>query len=130
MKSILLVRSLVLAAALVLSACSTQMYSGERQPKENVARIKENSKQFMSVYFVTLWEVNGRRVHDTTFGIDVPPGRTTITVLVHSPPTAANSVGYRKVRRTFNAKAGHEYTLDGAGGTLRIKEENRIKPKE
>ena len=130
MKSVLLLRSLVLLAALVLSGCSTQMYSGDRQPKENVARIKENSKQFMSVYFVTLWEVNGRRVHDTTFGIDVPPGRTNITVLLHSPPTASNSVGYRKVRRTFTAKAGHVYTLDGEGGTLRIKEENKLKPKE
>lgn len=117
-------RALLLGLAVLLSAsCSTQMYSGSRLPKENVARIKENSKDFMSAYFVTLWEVNGRRVHDTTFGIDVPPGRTSITVLVHSPPTASNSVGYRKVGRTITVKAGHEYILDGAGGQLKIREQ-------
>ena len=99
------------------------MYSGERQAKESVARIKEGSKGFLSPYFVTLWEVNGRRVHDTTFGVDVPPGRTSVTALVHSPPSAGNSVGYRKVRRTFTTKAGYEYTLEGDDGRLKIREE-------
>ena len=111
------------AIALILSSCSTQMYSGSRLPKENVARIKEKSTNFMSVYFVTLWEVNGRRVHDSTFGIDVPPGRTQVTVLLHSPPTSSNTVGYRRVRRTFTAKAGYLYTLDGAGDKLTIRGE-------
>lgn len=110
-------------AVLLAASCSTQMYSGDRQGKENVARLKENSKQFMSPYFVTLWEVNGVRVHDTTFGIDVPPGRVNVTVLVHSPPTSSNSVGYRTVRRTLTAKAGHVYTFDGEGGSLTIREE-------
>ncbi|MEO1843144.1 MAG: hypothetical protein ABGZ37_02585 [Akkermansiaceae bacterium] len=116
--------SLVLGIVALLSvSCSTQMYSGSRQPKENVARIRENSKQFMSAYFVTLWEVNGQRVHDTTFGIDVPPGRVRLTVLVHSPPSSANSVGYRTVHRTITVRAGHEYILDGSGGSLRVREQ-------
>lgn len=122
-RSTLLLRVLGCGLVLSLASCSTQMYSGSRLPKEQVARIKENSKEFMSVYFVTLWEVNGRRVHDSTFGIDVPPGRTRVTVLVHSPPTSSNTVGYRKVSRTFTAKAGYVYTLDGAGGKLSIRGE-------
>lgn len=115
---------LLIGSPAVLSlSCSTRMYSGERQKKENVARLKENSGQFMSSHFVTLWEVNGVRVHDSTFGIDIPPGRTNVTVLVHSPPSPRNSVGYRTVHRTFTAKAGHLYTLDGSGGTLTVREE-------
>ena len=77
----------------------------------------------MSPYFVTLWEVNGVRVHDTTFGIDVPPGQVRIAVLLHSPPTSSNPVGYNKVHRTITVKAGRVYTLDGGGGKLTIHEE-------
>jgi len=118
-----LIPFLGVTVALIFTSCSTQIYSGSRLPKENVARIKENSKNFMSAYFVTLWEVNGRRVHDSTFGIDVSPGRTQITVLLHSPPTSSNTVGYRRVHRTFTAKAGYLYTLDGADGKLTIRGE-------
>ncbi|MEE3178403.1 MAG: hypothetical protein VX317_01870 [Verrucomicrobiota bacterium] len=34
------------------------------------------------VHLVPLLEVSGKRVCDTPFGVDVPPGRTNVTVLV------------------------------------------------
>lgn len=114
---------LALILGLACSSCATRLYGGERQGKENVARLKEGSGKFTSGYFVTLWEVNGQRVHDSTFGIDIPPGRTTVTVLVHSPPSPSNTLGYRKVRRTITAKAGYVYTLLSQQGTLAIREE-------
>ncbi len=109
--------------AILLTSCSTQLYSGSRRDKEQVARLRENSKQFMSAYFVTLWEVNGQRVHDSTFGLDVAPGRTNVTVLVHSPPSRGNPVGYRKVNRSLTTKAGHEYIFDSAAGKLVVREQ-------
>ena len=114
--------ALCAVTALAITSCSTQMYTGQRAKKEQVARLKEE-KGFLSPYFVTLWEVNGVRVHDTTFGIDVPPGKVRVAVLVHSPPTPSNPVGYRKVYRTITAKAGHVYTFSGGGGKLSIREE-------
>ena len=101
-----------LLTLLFVSCAAEQLYSGPRRSKEQVAILKERTSQFFKDYSVSLWEVNGERVNDATLGIEVLPGRTRVTVLLHTPQTASNPLGYREEYRTFTARAGHTYYFE------------------
>ena len=116
--------------SLLLVSCSTQMYSGDRRDKEEVATLRENPKQYLEGYNVSIFKVNGRDVRQAAFGIDVPPGRTRVTALVHGPITPRNPNGYQSVDRTFQAKRNHLYIFEVQPGSssqprLVIREEAR-----
>jgi hypothetical protein len=98
--------------SLLCVSCATKYYAGEKRPKEELATLKENPKQYLAGYAVSIFEVNGQEVHNATFGIDVPPGRTHVTVLVHGPITRSNPNGYRSVNRSFTARKGYEYIFE------------------
>ncbi len=115
---------------LLLSACSMQMYPGGRRDKEEVATLRENPKQYLEGYNVSIFKVNGSDVRQAAFGIDVPPGRTRVTALVHGPITARNPNGYQTINRTFQAKRNHVYVFEVQPGSssqprLVIREEPR-----